>query len=247
LERKLSKRTSIWSRKSVKRSTTGAPVQPTPKEPPRNTSKVDLQERDAETGVAQMEDRLDRDDTGPHLTTSRSVIVETRDSVASGENGAWATVPLPSFKVKYNLHNPLGPRWYRNHHLIPPSQKRPSMRPPTFFSPSFPPMHTSSTPEHMDDTQGLSRTPSHSPLPTPASSQTRVMDGGKPRSRKTSQTTPDVVDLLDLTDPWGTNWHHQSPYDIGQTTTVADNSEVGFWTPYLKIYDLEQICRYQTG
>jgi len=252
LERKLSKRksnsgTSVWSRKSVKRSTTAPPVQPTPPELPPHASRVDLPEMGAEVGVAQLEDRLDRDDTGPHLATSRSVIVDARENAAWGENGAWATVPLPTFRVKYNLHNPLGPRWYRNHHLIPPSHKRPSMRPPTFFSPSFPPMHTSSMPERTDDTQGLSRTPSNSPLPTPTSSQTRVMDGGKPRSRKTSQTTPDTVDLLDLTDPWGTNWHHQSPYDIGQTTTVADNSEVCFWMLISENINAEQSCRYQTG
>lgn len=231
LERKLSKRksnsgASVWSRKSVQHSTTSPPVQPTPTEPQRYASRVDLQEMGAEVGVAQIEERQDRDDSGPHLTTSRSVIVDARENAAWRENDAWAAVPLPTFTVKFNLHNPLGPRWYRNHHLIPPSHKRPSMRPPTFFSPSFPPMHTSSMPEHTDDTQGLSRTPSNSPLPTPTSSQTRVMDGGKPRSRKTSQTAPDTVDLLDLTDPWGTNWHHQSPYDIGQTTTVADNSEI---------------------
>lgn len=77
-------------------------------------------------------------------------------------------------------------------------------------------------PEHSEDAAGTSGTPSHSPLPTPDSSQTRVADSGKPRSRKTSQTTPDNVDLLDVTDPWGTNWHHQSPYDVfGQTVTIS--------------------------
>ncbi len=59
-----------------------------------------------------------------------------------------------------------------------------------------------------------SRTPSGSPLPTPNSSQTRIPDpSGKVRTRKLSNTTPDNVDLLDGSDPYGTNWHHESPYD----------------------------------
>ncbi|KAJ4485916.1 hypothetical protein J3R30DRAFT_3442855 [Lentinula aciculospora] len=96
---------------------------------------------------------------------------------------------------------------------------RPGARPPSIFSPSFPAMGTSSMPERLDDAPrlpGPSRTPSHSPLPTPSSSQTRVADLGiKPRSRKISQSAHDNVDLLDVSDPWGTNWHHESPYDIG--------------------------------
>ncbi|KDR85398.1 hypothetical protein GALMADRAFT_51774 [Galerina marginata CBS 339.88] len=227
LERKLSKRksnsgASIWSRKSLKRSTTTPPVHPTPADLPRIPSTSNLQENNEHDEAGYSSETMERNNL-PRLTTSRSVIADTPVNQAWAENGSWAAVPLPTFKVKYPLHNPMGPRWYKNHHLIPPSQKRPSMRPPTFFSPSFPPMHTSSSPEHVDDSAGSSRTPSHSPLPTPTSSQTLVGDGGKPRSRKTSQTTPDTVDLLDVTDPWGTNWHHQSPYDIGQTTTTASS------------------------
>ena len=59
-------------------------------------------------------------------------------------------------RMGYDLHNPAGPPFYRNFHLLPPS-----------------------------------------------------------RSRNNSQSTPDNVDLLDLTDPWGTSWHHTSPYDFG--------------------------------
>ncbi|CAL1695181.1 unnamed protein product [Somion occarium] len=61
---------------------------------------------------------------------------------------------------------------------------------------------------------GPSRTPSGSPLPTPTSSQTRIHDI-RVRTRKVSQTAHDDVDMLDVTDPWGANWHHQSPYDLG--------------------------------
>lgn len=230
LERKLSKRksgsgTSIWSR-TFKRSTIGASIFPTSPDVPRLPSKGDLTEGASSNGVAQEDAHEDAQAAVRKLASSRSVIVDTRESPACVENGAWADVPLPTFKVSYPLHNPLGPRYYRNHHLIPPSQKRPSMRPPTFFSPSFPPMHTSSSPERaMDDSSGPSRTSADSPLPTPTSSQTRVADGGKTRSRKTSQTTPDNVDLLDLTDPWGQNWHHQSPYDFGQGATTSSDYE----------------------
>jgi len=130
----------------------------------------------------------------------------------------WASVPLPASRMKYKLHNPIGPRWYKNHHLIPLSQTRPAARPPTVFSTSFPPITASTSQERLEDPTILpgSRTPSNSPLPTPASSQTRVVDpNGKPRSRKTSETAHDTVDLMDVTDPWGTNWHHSSPYDVG--------------------------------
>ncbi|KAL4070768.1 hypothetical protein J3A83DRAFT_3268807 [Scleroderma citrinum] len=54
-------------------------------------------------------------------------------------------------------------------------------------------------------------------LPRPNSSQVRIPEtGGKPRSRKTSQ---DNVDLMDVSDPYGTHWHHESPYDAGTNTS----------------------------
>ncbi|KAJ2966916.1 hypothetical protein NUW54_g13667 [Trametes sanguinea] len=67
-----------------------------------------------------------------------------------------------------------------------------------------------------------SRTPSGSPLPTPTSSQIRIQEPPKPRSRKVSQTAHDNVDMMDGTDPWGTNWHHQSPYDIQSNDRRAE-------------------------
>ena len=214
MERKLSKRksnpSSFWSR-PLKRSPTAPPVQSSPIELTRNPSSGARHEKGSEE-----KHRTDRSQQHPRLKSSASANADITNSTVKD---TWTGVALPTFKVKYHLHNPLGPRWYKNHHLIPPSQIRPSLRPPTFFSPSFPPISTSPMPE---DAAGTSGTPSHSPLPTPDSSQTRVADGGKPRSRKTSQTTPDNVDLLDVTDPWGTNWHHQSPYDVfGQTATTS--------------------------
>ena len=125
----------------------------------------------------------------------------------------WAAASAVQFRKKYPIHNPVGPRWYRNHHLYPQDK-----RPPSVFSPSFPPMAAST--DRLEDTAkmpGPSRTPSGSPLPTPTSSQVRIHDVRPPvRTRKVSQTAQDNVDMLDHTDPWGTNWHHQSPYDLGK-------------------------------
>lgn len=136
-----------------------------------------------------------------------------------GELPAWfkkesdmAAANVSTFRIRYPLHNPEGPRWYKNHHLIPASSLNP---PPSVFSPSFPPMAASAHDLSEDSSRlpGPSRSPSGTPLPTPNSSQVRIPDtGGKPRSRKTSQ---DNVDLMDLSDPWGTHWHHESPYDAG--------------------------------
>ncbi|KAI0830557.1 hypothetical protein BC628DRAFT_1312760 [Trametes gibbosa] len=132
-----------------------------------------------------------------------------------------ATASAAQFRVRYPLHNPVGPRWYRNHHLLAPNKD--SGRPPSIFSPSFPPM--ASAPERAQDPArmaGPSRTPSGSPLPTPTSSQIRIQEPPKPRSRKVSTNTHDGVDMLDGTDPWGTNWHHESPYDIPSDDRKAD-------------------------
>ena len=221
VERKLSKRksNSIWSRKSVKRST--APVAPSSQKHHSQLSLPnDMQEKTRGDEDKEMEKLEEQRDTVPQaLNLQRSIIPDTaKDLPAWYNKEAWSS-PLPTFKLRYNIHNPVGPRWYKNYHLIPPSQLKPATRPPSVFSPSFPPMASSTLQDHSEDLPrmpGPSRSPSDSPLPTPNSSQTRVEDSGvKPRSRKTSQTAHDNVDLLDVTDPWGTNWHHQSPYDIG--------------------------------
>ncbi|KAF9056566.1 hypothetical protein BJ165DRAFT_536503 [Panaeolus papilionaceus] len=222
LERKLSDRksisgTSVWSHRTAK--PTNSILQPAPM--------PDLARKSSANSAGQQingqhdpseDDNLNDSSNIPNplhqLNPSRSIISDSRNINGSVESDPWDSVPLPTFKVYYPLHNPMGPRWYRNYHLIPPSQIKPSMRPPTFFSPSFPPMASSSPTEHVDSPGASS---SHSPHATPSSSQTKVAT----RTRKTSQTAPDTVDLLDVTDPWGTNWHHQSPYDIGKLTTVA--------------------------
>ncbi|KZT05832.1 uncharacterized protein LAESUDRAFT_714546 [Laetiporus sulphureus 93-53] len=124
---------------------------------------------------------------------------------------AWSCSSVSSFRSRYPMHSPAGPRWYRNHHLYPPKENPQ----PSQFSPSFPPM-LSGTERSQESIRlpGANRPPSTSPSPTPNSSQLRIMDpNGKVRTRKLSQT--DNVDMLDVTDPWGQNWHHESPYDVG--------------------------------
>lgn len=205
LQRKLSRGNSgngasVWSRRTLKRSQTA----PTPAAPPQD------------------EPMSSSEDERP----AHSIVPDPM----SVSYDAWASVPLPAPKLYYPLHNPVGPRFYRNFHLIPPSQIRPGARPPSVFSPSFPPISTQTSQDHLDS--GPSRTPSHSTLlPTPSSSQTAVGDGPKGRSRKTSQSTPDNVDLMDVTDPWGTNWHHTSPYDIGMPggSASVDHDVRLFW------------------
>ncbi|KAH9836996.1 uncharacterized protein C8Q71DRAFT_707353 [Rhodofomes roseus] len=119
---------------------------------------------------------------------------------------AWNVASLISFRSRYPMHNTAGPRWYQNVHLLPPPEKDSSQ-----FSTSFPPIPTAA--ERSQESTRL-RTPSASPLPTPNSSQLRIVDPiGRVRTRKISQT--DNVDALDGTDPWGQQWHHDSPYDIG--------------------------------
>lgn len=225
LERKLSKRNSIsasiWSRKSKSKPT--VPVLPT-SPPDHRSSRIPPSDADFRDDINPITEGKNED----QRSASRPIIPEPMSDLPSVNTKEWSAPPLPPHKVRYQIDNPHGPRWYRNYHLIPPSQIKPGMRPPSFFSTAFPPMGTSSTPEHMVEMghPGPSRTPSHSPLPTPTSSDTRVAEGGR-RSRKTSQTTPDNIDLLDVTDPWGTNWHHQSPYDwFGQTTGSVDTHDL---------------------
>lgn len=195
VERKLSKK-SIWGRRSSKRSsTTPASQQP--------QQRAQEEQKEMDKVIQQHKEQL------PASDSNRSVVPDVLKDIPSWYKENWNSSTY--YRSKFPLHNPVGPRYYRNHHLIPCTNGRP----PTVFSPSFPPM-TSFMPPMPERSEQLSRTPSHQTLPTPSSSQTRVEDmAAKPRSRKTSQTAHDGVDLMDGTDPWGTNWHHGSPYDIG--------------------------------
>jgi hypothetical protein len=209
-----SSKKSLFARKPVKRSSTDAASpdhlsnQNTPTEPPLSPVPVSP-EPSADI---------------PPLNRNRSIIPESLKELPSWYNteGEWAAASALQFRARYPIHNPVGPHFYKNVHLLPPN------RPSSVFSPSFPPMST----EPSVPTVPSSHSPSGSPLPTPSSSQTRIVDpSGKVRTRKLSNTAHDNVDLLDGSDPYGTNWHHESPYDglgLGndRTATPPDAADV---------------------
>lgn len=217
LSRKLSRSSSLWRRKSAKKSLKYT----------ASTSTATL---------STMDHTDDNDDSQENVASSllsRSIIPDPLAELPTWfkRENEMAAANTSSFRIRYPLHNPKGPRQYRNHHLLPPSSLN---RPPSLFSPSFPPMAASvhSIQDRSEDSTrlpGPSRTPSSTPLPTPSSSQVRIPD---PRSRKTSQ---DNVDLMDVSDPWGTHWHHQSPYDAGSSISPvsADSPEVIQHSPLL--------------
>jgi hypothetical protein len=154
---------------------------------------------------------------------NRSIIPESLKELPSWYHteGEWAAASAHQFRARYPIHNPVGPPFYKNVHLAPPT------RPSSVFSPSFPPMN----PEPAPPPSPPHTPPQGSPLPTPSSSQTRIMDpSGKARIRKLSNAAHDNVDLLDGSDPYGTNWHHESPYDWGlsgdRAILSSDGSDV---------------------
>ena len=195
---------SLFSRKPVRRSSTDARLH----SPPTNSLPPDYPPtQDSPAEPLNSPTLVSREPSSDALSPnpSRSIIPESIKELPSWYNteSELAAATTRQFRGRYPIHNPVGPRFYRNVHLLPPT------RPASVFSPSFPPMSTDPT-----STTSPSRTPSGSPLPTPSSSQTRIPDpSGKLRTRKLSNTTPDNVDLLDASDPYGTNWHHESPYD----------------------------------
>ncbi|KAJ7492384.1 hypothetical protein FB451DRAFT_1502622 [Mycena latifolia] len=228
LERKLSKRksTSLWSRKSLKRTSTSQSQQPpapasapAPAPPLTSPSTSSLARGSSRT----VDDHAERLDSVPPMPLSRSIIPDLLKELPVWYNDN------SQHPVRFNMHNPVGPRWYKNHHLIPPANSRPATRPPSVFSPSFPAMASTGGLDRLEESSRmptLNRSASNSPLPTPNSSQTRMEDTGNlPRSRKTSQTAHDTVDLLDGSDPWGTAWHHESPYDVGLSSSPASFEE----------------------
>lgn len=213
MQRKLSRanshsNTSFWHRKSTKKSTTTPII---------NNLNLDLQA--PPTMDSKANDTSDEEpDNNLFSSMSHSIIPDPLRELPTWykKESDLAAANISSFRIKYPLHNPVGPKWYKNHHLIPPALLNPSNRPPSVFSPSFPPMAPSLQDRSQESSRlpgPPSRTPSATTLPTPSSSQVRIPElAGKPRSRKTSQ---DNADLLDASDPWGRNWHHQSPYDTG--------------------------------
>ena len=111
------------------------------------------------------------------------------------KQGEWNSAAPAYYESFYELHNPTGPRFYFNHHLA----KKGVTRLP-LMSPGF---HTTST------TGSEKSNLSSPPIKTPDVSTLNLTQ----RTRKIS--TSDNVDLLDITDPWGQNFHHDSRYDVG--------------------------------
>ncbi|KZV74918.1 hypothetical protein PENSPDRAFT_732063 [Peniophora sp. CONT] len=141
--------------------------------------------------------------------TRANIIPDALESLPSWYN---KEIDVPSsihlIRARYPIHNPAGPRIYRNIHLRPP-ELLPPMEAFTSTVPSAAASASQAGPS------SSSRTTSTSPAPTPASSSSRLVDPSiKPRTRKLSNNVAhDNVDLLDVTDPLGNNWHHTSPYD----------------------------------
>jgi len=226
-EKKLVRGNSLWGKKSQSKSSGNKPQED-------NADSVQCVQSpyDAFPGPDNNQSRVS---LGLGEDSSPSIIPDASPEGAAWQTQEleWATLSLIQFRARHPIHNPTGPRWYKNHHILPPQTKS-DQRTPSIFSPSFPPMAASLHTHSQDSTwaPGPSRTPSGSPLPTPDSSQTRISDPQvKVRSRKTSQTAHDEVDLMDGTDPWGQQWHHQSPYDVGLTRQGMESREVWFSLP----------------
>jgi hypothetical protein len=194
---------SLFSRKPVRRTSTDTPLSPTSNALPPDQPSTQQSPTDPLHAPGPVSREPSSDTLSP--IPNRSIIPESLKELPSWyqTEGELAAATTRQFRGRYPIHNPVGPRFYRNVHLLPPN------RPASVFSPSFPPMSTDPV-----STTTPSRTPSGTPLPTPSSSETRIPDpSGKGRTRKISNAAPDTVDLLDASDPHGTNWHHESPYD----------------------------------
>ncbi|KAI0046596.1 hypothetical protein FA95DRAFT_1573024 [Auriscalpium vulgare] len=234
-------RKSLFSRKHPKRSSTSESLTVSH---PKSLRSVDQQSL-----ADDYTDTLSRVQSRDSFTqVAPSIIPEPLKDLPSWFNkeGEWASATAHQFRARYPIHNPVGPRVYKNVHLKPESA---GARPSSVFSPSFPPMAA----DHVDWVPPPSRTPSGTPLPTPESSQVRIPDGsGKTRSRKPSAVSPqDNVDLLDVSDPWGTNWHHTSPYDgmglTGERSPVTavspDSPEVSASSALFARHELNELVQ----
>ncbi|KAJ7926023.1 hypothetical protein B0H13DRAFT_1974297, partial [Mycena leptocephala] len=204
LERKLTKRksSSLWSRKSLRRTSNSQSQQQ------RTSTSQSHQPGPAPPLTSPSTSSLARP---PPRTFSDHERGESADTVPPmPELPAWYR-ENSNHSGRYPMHNPVGPRWYQNHHLVPPSNARSLTRPPS-ESTRMP---------------NLSRSASNSPLPTPSSSSSQM--DHVPRSRKTSQTAHDNVDLLDVSDPsspasFEENNHAAAPRSRTPSTTQVQTT-----------------------
>lgn len=234
---KLVRGSSLFGRKVVRRNTADGP-------PAREDARVPHppQEPRVDKGKGRETAPPAEDDGAPGLqwsTSSHSIsLIPERMQEVPGwyqRETERASLSVIQLRRRYPLHNPFGPRWYKNQHLIPP-HRRTGSRPSSVFSPSFPPISFANGaargdhPSHTVSMPGPSRSPLASPAGTPNSSQVRVNEAGLPggRTRKVSHGEPhDQIDLMDISDPWGKQWHHQSPYDVGMNSSDRQRSPVG--------------------
>ncbi|KAF8488521.1 hypothetical protein JB92DRAFT_1424008 [Gautieria morchelliformis] len=151
--------------------------------------------------------------------------------------------PPSTYRTYYKIHNPVGPRFYRNHHLRPLNHSTfaAASRPASAFSSAFPPL--AALPPGSPPPRGLglgraqlhphnnppqfpsphtSFSSSESVLPTPESSENAFPGPGGETSRKNNNdvvngtVVADPVDQLDGSNPYGQRFHHDSPYDLGK-------------------------------
>jgi hypothetical protein len=135
--------------------------------------------------------------------------------------GEWVKPSSP--RQYYPLHDPDPPMaWggrpylYINHHLRPPG----SAQPPTSVN------------LHLETAQSGSDY-----FRLPSRSQTKL---AQPRIKGPGSHL-DHVDSLDKSDPSGTKWHHQSPYDMGRSPdprprTIVGRGGVGIGTWVASVY-----------
>ncbi|TFY72416.1 hypothetical protein EVG20_g594 [Dentipellis fragilis] len=162
---------SIFSRKSKRANTA-----------PAHLDDMSDKTRDADAGSLTTLESVDNFG----MPTTRSIIPDPLNELPAWFNkeGEWAASPVHLFRSRYPIHNPVGPRYYRNIHLLPHVLGK---RPSSVFSPSFPPMAAEGASDDPAWKPSPSRSPSGSPLPTPSSSQTRIPDDR-------AVTSPDETD-----------------------------------------------------
>jgi len=138
----------------------------------------------------------------------------------------------PSYHIAYTLTNRVGPRYYRNLHLRP--QDHAALRAlhnPEAFSTQFPPIPalppgspplrtvTLSRPSlgNWEQSSSLSKYSEDDPTsPGPGSSSGSVVGSGTSTTTKfASASLAALVDSMDVSNPYGTKFRHDSPYDLG--------------------------------
>ena len=196
------------------------------------------------------DDQREADDEGQSSVSHMPSLIPPRWSYHPPDRTHAIITPPTSYRMSYQIHNPVGPRYYRNHHLhlLNLSAATAAQYPPSAFSSAFPPLaalptgspvhglglgHTHLHPHNQQPqfpTPETSCSSSESVLPTPDSSSGQGHDF--PRQRKTSASgtaVADPVDLMDGSDPWGQKFHHDSPYDLGQRGKNEQGLVNGTW------------------